>query len=340
MAEEIAIRFDGKLASSGKIHFYEYTRSQYATARFISTIEHFRRTGAVSQRITKASYVEILVSAPQKGSFLEVLLIKAQETAAVAVLTPLSSLISLVWETMLPRSQRVDQAVVALAQIQLAQEKERTLQLSELRKIVETGNATTQEALKLIAAAQTSNNPAISDLNLNQGSLAELLAETQQESNRQELILESKIALQKVPAADLAKLTSRLRPMLPEMALPLNRSASSLSIEAGSERKPLILLNPRNVQELTEKELDDKLETFVVHVKSYDRDRGVGKVTSSSFDRHLNFIVAPSDEERLRPLILDAMEKDQVLFSCNTFKDKSDQVTSLFLREIFDLERA
>jgi len=127
--------------------------------------------------------------------------------------------------------------------------------------------------------------------------------------------------------------------MLPDMALPLKRSASSLSIEAGPQRKPLILLNPRNVQELTEKKLDTQLERFVVHVKSYDRDRGVGKVTSTSFDRPLNFIVAPADQERLKPLILEAMEKDVVLFHCNTFQDKSNQITSLFLRDISEPDK-
>lgn len=336
MSEEIALRFDGGVASSGKLHFYEYTRSQYATARFLSTIEHFRRTGTVSRRITNASYVEILVSTPQQGSFLEVLFVKAQETAAVAVLTPLSSLISLVWETMLPRSQRVDQTVVALAELQLAQERERTLQLSEVRKIVETGNATTQQALNIISAALKSNNQAIADLGLDQHKLTEIQFEIQQEENRQDLIASSRRALEGVPAQNLARLTSRLRPMLPDMALPLKRSASSLSIEAGEDRKPLILLNPRNVQELTEKRLDEKLEHYVVHVKSYDRDRGVGKVTSKIFDRNLNFIVAPSDQDRLKPLILDAMERDTVLFHCNAFRDKSNQITSLFLRDISD----
>lgn len=339
MSEEIALRFDGKVASSGKIHFYEYTRSQYATARFISTIEHFRRTGTVSQRVTKASYVEILVTTPQQGSFLEVLIVKAQETAAVAVLTPLSSLISLVWETMLPRSQRVDQTVVALAELQLAQEKEKTAQFSELRKIVETNNATTQQALDLLSSALKSSNPAIADLGLNQTSLTELMLETQQEANRQELIANSKLALERVPAANLAKLTSRLRPMLPDMALPLKRSANSLTIESGPKRKPLILLNPLNVQELTEKRLDPRSEEYIVHVKSYDRDRGVGKATSLDFDRHLSFIVAPADQERLRPLILEAMEKDRVIFTCNTFRDKSNQITSLFLRDVNDLTK-
>ena len=101
--EEIALRFDGGEAANGRLHFYEYTRSQYATARFITTIEHFRRTGEIAQRITSKSYVEIFVETPKDGSFLEILLVKAQETAAVAVVAPLASLISLVWATLLPR---------------------------------------------------------------------------------------------------------------------------------------------------------------------------------------------------------------------------------------------
>ena len=57
--ETISIRFSGKLASTGKLHFYEYGRYQYATARFISTIEHFRRTGTVTKRVSGAAKVEL-----------------------------------------------------------------------------------------------------------------------------------------------------------------------------------------------------------------------------------------------------------------------------------------
>lgn len=68
--ETLKIRFQGKLASSGRMHFYEYGRYQYATARFISTLEHFRRTGAVASKITGSAKIDIYIFLFQrKGHF-------------------------------------------------------------------------------------------------------------------------------------------------------------------------------------------------------------------------------------------------------------------------------
>jgi hypothetical protein len=126
--------------------------------------------------------------------------------------------------------------------------------------------------------------------------------------------------------------------MLPEMALPLNKSASTLVIEGGQKSKPLILLNPENVRELVEKQLDEETTDFVVHVKSYDRDRGVGKVSSHDLPRQLNFSVSPVLQLELLHKILEAMAKEQVVFTCRVFRDRSGEITSLVLEDVQDIQ--
>lgn len=342
--EKIALRFDGGEASNGRLHFYEYSRSQYATARFISTIEHFRRTGTIAERITQSSYVEILVETPREGSFLEVLLVKAQEVAATAISAPLSGLIALVWQLILPRNERTESNIVELARIRLAEEQERTeqerlraAQVDRYMRILEQGNANTQDALELVRYALDSNNPALARADLDQRRLLEIQNELQQEESRQEEIDRARASVERIDPESLAKLSSRLRPMLPEMALPLKKSAESMSIEGGREGKPLILLNPRNIKEITEKRLDEQVSELTVRVKSYDRDRGVGKVSSVDLPRQLNFAVPPSEQQRLLRKILESMTRGTVVFVCRAYRDKDGQPTSLLLEDVRDV---
>jgi hypothetical protein len=104
--EKVVIRFDGGLAATGKLHFYESSRSQYALARILNTLEHFRRTGNVAQIVSSRNYVEEIVGVPEYGSFIEEIFIHAaKEVIAIAVNIPLSSLMSSVWGLMSPRRE-------------------------------------------------------------------------------------------------------------------------------------------------------------------------------------------------------------------------------------------
>ncbi len=61
--------FHGGETDNGRIEFYEYSRSSYALARLIATVESFRRKGKVPGRITGASNVEVYTQLPEYGSW-------------------------------------------------------------------------------------------------------------------------------------------------------------------------------------------------------------------------------------------------------------------------------
>lgn len=335
------MRFEGGKAANGQLHFYEYTRSQYATARFVTTVEHFRRTQEIVQRVTRASYVEIFVETPKDGSFLELLTVKTVEAAATSVSVQLGSLLSHVWSRMLPRNEKTDSDVIQMARIQLAVERERSVQSAEeterfrmLAAVVENNSANSKDALDIAHRALLSADAAYGRADLTSPRIFEIEKELLAELERSEQIEADRDALEGIPKEKLDKLTSRLRPMLPEMALPLKRSADTLSIEAGEKQKPLILLNPTNVAELIEKTPDEKPVVLNVHVRSYDRDRGVGKVTSTELPRQLNFVVAPLDQPRLLLKVLEAMRLDNVDILCKRYFDKSGQPTSIVLEDV------
>lgn len=342
MAELIRVKFEGGLAETGQLHFYEYSRSQYAMARFIATVEHFRRTGRVAQRITVASNVDIIVRSPQRGSFVEDLLVPAvQQGMAAVVSTPLSSLISYVWHLLAPRSDKVDSAVEQFAKIRLAEiaagveiEKERTAQQLSWERIVAGERASASEALALTRWAIESRNMAVGRLGYAQSELAEMRDELDAERQREEEFASHKEALEQVDEPTINRLTSRLRPMVPDMALPLRRSADRMSISHGETNTTYANLSPGVVASIEGKETEDTVVEITGHVKSYDRDAGVGKVTSDVLLRVLNFVVPIRDRERLLDKILDAMRRESVELLCRRVIDKSGLPTSLILIDI------
>ncbi|MFP4043717.1 MAG: hypothetical protein ACLFTP_03990 [Rhodosalinus sp.] len=183
--EKLQIVFDGGYASQGRLHFYEYSRSQYATARFVAIVERFRRDQSVLQRVSKKNYVNIYIETPEEGSFIETILIPgAQQAAATAISTPLNAILSYAWHLLLPRREQTDNDIAEMAKIKLAeeqertkQEAERTAQIAELRKIVDTQQATTQQAIDLAKWAMNSPNPALGRAGLDQSRLLVLTEE-------------------------------------------------------------------------------------------------------------------------------------------------------------------
>lgn len=68
-SSDIRTTFHGGEAENGRIEFYEYSRSAYALARLIATVEGFRRTGQVPKKVMSSANVEQYVHLPELGSW-------------------------------------------------------------------------------------------------------------------------------------------------------------------------------------------------------------------------------------------------------------------------------
>lgn len=341
-SELIRIKFDGGLASSGQLHFYEYSRSQYAMARFIATVEHFRRTGKVTQRITVESNVDVIVRSPQQGSFIEDLLVPAiKDGIAAAVSTPLSAVISYVFHLLAPRSEKTETTVEELAKIRkaeleadVAKAAEHTRQLEILASIIASERASSKQALDLLDWSLKTGNTAIPRLGLGQSALMQMRDEVQAEVQREQEFEDYREQLESLDEDRLNRLTSRLRPMVSEIALPLRRSADKMSISHGEKETTYAHLDLELVRSIQNRESEEHIVEVTGHVRSYDRDSGIGKITSNELHRVLNFVVPISDRVRLRDQILNAMRKDTVVLLCRRIVDQSGLPTSLILIEV------
>lgn len=336
MTETIQVKYDGGLAATGKLHYYEFSRSQYALARFISTIEHFRRSGEVAERINSRTYVELVISTPERGSFIQDILIESvKDGIAEVIAAPFIAFFAYAWHLLIPRRERTDQAITELAQLRLALEKEKTAQLEHIRAIAAGTRATSAQAIELLKWSQSIPIDIVGALTTTPGQRVDMFREVEAEQEREEEFQGIEKKLGEVDEADLNKLTSRLRPMVSEMSLPLKRSADFMNIGTKDKKhEHVAYITTEIVRLIQARTTEEELTEIRGRVKSYDRDAGVGKVQSDDLPRVLNFIVPLVDRAELRDKILAAMRENTVIIVCRFVIDEGKNPTSLILVDV------
>jgi hypothetical protein len=348
MPETVQVKYDGGLATNGQLHFYEFSRSQYALARFITTIEHFRRTGLIAERINSRNYVELVVSAPERGSFiLDILIESIKDGTAELVAAPFAAFFGYVWHMLIPRRDRTDQATIELARLKLAvevertaQAKEKTGQLAHIRAIADGERASAADAIALFEWARGVPRDIADALETSPGERVDMLRELEAEREREEEFSDDQDELANLDEGALNKLTSRLRPMVGDISLPLKRSATTMTIgSAESEHENLAYITTDIVRLIQTRTPEDELVEIRGHIKSYDRDIGLGKVQSDELPRVLNFIVPVAERRNLRDQILAAMRINVVTLVVRRVVDDGGNPTSLILVDLeFDEE--
>jgi len=346
MAKEtnLTLVYDGGLAASGTLHFYEYSRASYAFARLVTTIEVFRRTDRVPQRVTTNNYVDILVKAPEKGSFpIDIIVPLAAEiskhSGALSNI-PLSVIFKYVIQIVkgvLPSSEK---ATIEVAKLRLEEEKERTKQskqetarMQELRKIVEAGQATTQQALNLLQDALKDDNFRRRK-GIRRSNLEAAIANYEEQAALEEDIAEHKKSLEKIDNSKLIRLAAKVRPQIEEIGIPLRRSATVMKFkdrsggaDASFDRDSIAYINDR--------EIDDTESEVEARIFAYDRDTGYGKCDISDlYLSRLPFFVPLDLRSRLRRKILDAIDQDAVLARIKFIRNRDKTVTSAILLDV------
>lgn len=349
---ELSVVFDGGLATDGQLDFYEYSRAAYGFSRLISTIEVYRRTGRIPQKITRQMKVDLVIRAPEKGSFpIDILAPIMADSASIKALfsqIPLDVLLKFLIQsvkTLLPESR---DRVIALAELELEREKQRTAQgeqetqrLAEVRKIVESGNATTQAALGVLERQLQTPDTALSQLSENVASLTSLKDELSEILNRERELGPHLSSLEKIPDRHLAELTKKIRPQIAELGVPLGRSAKIVSITKGRRREQIAVFNERKIADIQSRELDKNEEKVLIRVIYYDRDGGYGRcdifnITDDDepFLKKTSFSVSSGRKNSLRSSLLEAEDIGIVPASVRYFRDKDQNITSVLVNDV------
>ena len=350
MPEILRLTYRGGIADTAQMHFYEYSRASYAFARLLSTVEYFRRTGNVAQKINTLNYVDLTFSAPRAGSFItEVVVPTVMSTVPALQHVPVRAMMAYILQIVAPRTDATDETVIELAKIRLAElnrlvEQQKGLVtahselIATLRTIVETQTATTPQALQLVRYAMEATNAAVARLDIDIAGFNDMQRELVAEGEQQREVKEFEEYLGVLDTGSISRLHSRIIPMVSEIALPTRKDIKNFTISAAANEndEPIAYFTRPRVLNLASKTIEDTVTNQECRIKGFDRDLNVGRLNSPAFPRVLRFIMVPEKRHELQPKILRAMDTgvDTVICQFNRVLDRSKQPTSLILLDI------
>jgi hypothetical protein len=328
------------------MYLYEYSRSQYALSRFITIIEQYRRTGGVIDRVTASKTIDMVVSAPVRGSFgLEILVPAVGQVAGDIVQVSFKELFAFVWAKLLPPDEGRDKMSVELAKVELARDRERTRR-AEIREggetdrlrifadVVKNQSATTLQALELVDRALQNGDPRTLRAGYDPEKLIREREMLAADVIRERLLGTAEKAFESSDPRSINRLASKVRPMVEEIGLPLRNSAERCVIGDADNDDAFIRLDEDRLRAVNTRDIDDNEFEVRCIIRSYDKFTGRGKVESDDFEKTMFFMVETELKKALRNKIISAMRQNYVRCQFAAYRDASDVITSLILRDV------
>ena len=345
----ISFHFLGGQAKDHTLNFYDASRFLYGAARFIYTVEQYRQTGRVVQRLTEKVDIDLRISTPRPGSWVQdIIQVAAPVLAEKALQVPLEVLVTWVLDRVFrPKESKevalkVEQERTKQAKEKTKRSKERTLQEKERTKQVKQVASLARQALvenpKLInALSDEINKSPAKDLKRKE-ELLEARGDLRAELGRAKLIEQYHEELSEISAKDESALVARARSQIIEVGKPLTRSASRLAIHVKGQKRPVGHFTQKSIETLGGYTREEKLRQLSGSIKSYDRETGWGKFRTPDFSQPIAFQVPAYRRRTERDSILEAMKEGEIGMDVYYVKDRSGVVRHLIFEELHTSE--
>ncbi|WP_440959162.1 hypothetical protein ACFELO_03355 [Oceanicaulis sp. LC35] len=327
----VEFKFSGKIASEGVLDFYESARFQYGAARFLYTLDSFKKHGEIPKRITRnVADTHFRVSTPIKGSWEIVVQEILQTGASTFISVPLGMVIQYAISLILPTKRQAE-----------------SLQSDHARAIIEEHNKPIMKLIDEIARKSASDHDVSIEyinhlkeelknrdkaLDLN-SEIIEKLNSLVERMDRHASIGSDYQAFSEVSSEKKFDLINKIRPQMYEIGIPLRKSADNLTIISEDEKsKKSDNITIVDIEGLSGNTIDTNKSIIAGSLKRYDKENGWGKIRETSSSKIVNFLVRKNEKRKLLTEILDAMESDKVIISGFYVRDPSGAPTYL----IFD----
>ena len=230
----LSFQFSGDLADEGQLDFYEASRFLYGASRFVYTLEHFRKTGVVAQRIGRRIDANFNIAAPQRGSWVaDVVAASAPIVGSAGGMSsflevPLKSLAAWVWERL--TGGRTDQieTILKIEKLRHKQSKQETRR-AELQAMA------TNRFADLLEKELYRKDDFMQFL---KDEVVDAREEARAYRRLNKEVAPYEKELRKIKEKDAKRLISKARPQITEMGLPLKGSASRLVVGGKSNDDP------------------------------------------------------------------------------------------------------
>ncbi len=345
---EIIFNFQGGIADEHELNFYAAARFQYAAARLIYRLEHYRQTGYLLDRMSKKVEADIRVSAAREGSWeLGIILEALPDLVDCSITVPLGAFLGYIFNYIKPKSKGKSLAL-KLAKVDLAKEEQRTLQTQEETKRLEIiaslshsdREPTAPEALHVINNYNFYQIESIVPGEISgQQELDYIKNELEAEKEFEKSIEEYKDELDQISPEKLNQIATMFKNAADELAYPLKNSANELSISVPHDKsgsiKKVCVFNKESLEGLS-KEYRDETPTYMVgSIKRYDKETGWGQFRNSGlFTKPIPFNVPGGRKNEMLYEVSKAMVSEEIGASFYIVRDKSEKPIRLILNSI------
>ncbi|MDF1586792.1 DUF7946 domain-containing protein [Marinimicrococcus flavescens] len=334
----ISFTFNGGIASEGQLNFYEAGRFLYGAARLVYTIEAFRQTGRVKERLSGKIPVDIRVGTPTRSCFVQdALLLAAPLITETFFKVPFEVMFARVW-SMFGIGSRHDEAIAQAAATELCKQADNVIAATEQTRQLEILAGMHERSMDRVLGVLSDavNQRRLPDMEMPLRETRENL-EARRKTSRITAPYEDELS-QITPEQE-RRLTSRLRGPISDLALPLRGSAESLSIGFVANDNTCAFLTKDTVNWITNTQLDKIPTPLLVRVKNFDRETGHGKFRYGDNQKALPFRLPSSSKRAVLNNLIDGMKIDKIMVSGYFTRDKSKTPISYVIDDVLDISK-
>lgn len=295
MDESITFRFNGDLASSHKMNFYEVARFQYAAARWLVKLARYRLDGQFPKSISSRTNISINLVSQSSGSFNINVEDNSQEES----------------DAKLPDAKIADL---------MAYVSERLIE-----KIAGDQQAETLKALdRLIEKIRNDETELTGLSDRDRDNVLQRIAE----QNRDETLYDRGAALHRIDEVDGQRLVAMSAPLIREMGTALRKSADTLEVVYSSrgQRRSILFLNKRLSETIESTRMDDFTTPITANITQFNKDTGWGKLKIENDRSIVSFNIPYDVLSRVRSNFIESMKADRVNLLTYFVRDLSREV--------------
>lgn len=316
MPEILTFHFEGGLADSHRMNFYESARFQYAAARLMVKLSQFRQQGRFVQKITSSSNSNIQLISQEDGSFnINVETSDQNETGESFIKISIADLIAYVSERII---EKIDDAALA----EMAIRHRDTLRDSE------TVDKEPAALLDGLVEAVMDGKKLTSSLPLQ---VQDLLKRRVAEVYREQRLTNSQGAIARIDVARSQKLIAMSAPLISEMATALRKSANILEVTSsvGGNNRSILFLDQKMAQEIETAIVDQDITPILGDITQFNKDNGWGKLKIENGSKTLSFSIPSDILGLMKQTLIENMKRDLVYLQTYFVRDRSGEVIRL-----------
>lgn len=322
MSEFLTFHFEGRLADSHRMNFYEAARFQYAAARLMVKLAQFRESGKFNKKITNKTNFNIQLKSQSDGSFnINIEDVKKKDEDKKPFLdVSLSELVSFISERVIGKVDEQTRQNVKLP-------------ANSTFLGVDPAIVAPESIIDILVSSVKNNNLDIENLPIE---VRDLVKRIIAEDNREISLSENIDNISNIDFQKSQKLLGMAAPLFQEMAIPLRKSADTLEISTmkNGQHKTIVFLDQKMASEIETAAVDKESTSILGDIIQFNKDNGWGKIKIEDGTKIVSFNIPYDILPTIRSSFVMGMNRDLVYLEVFFVRDQAGDVIRMIVTGI------